>query len=252
MTSTSETGHARNVAAFKQLITACTGYGTKYRPAKASISMGNINTLLVQSRAALAALNTAEQLYKDAARTRAETFDPLRQLSTRIINALQASEVTDRTVAGARTILNKLQNKRATPKPETSAAVQADGKDTPIKTISTSQASYDNLAEHFDKLVELVAHEAAYAPNEPDLQAAALRMFHSILVSTNDSVATAITQLANARLHRDQLLYMPKTGMVDITKDIKSYVKSVYKANSAEYRQISGLSVRKLKNSLTA
>lgn len=34
MASTSETGHAKNVANFSTLISFCTAYGTKYNPSK--------------------------------------------------------------------------------------------------------------------------------------------------------------------------------------------------------------------------
>jgi len=37
MASTSETGHAKNVANFEDLISFCTGYGTAYNPSKAAI-----------------------------------------------------------------------------------------------------------------------------------------------------------------------------------------------------------------------
>lgn len=39
MTSTSETGHAKNVANFDDLVSFVTGYGTAYNPSKASIKL---------------------------------------------------------------------------------------------------------------------------------------------------------------------------------------------------------------------
>ncbi|MFA6401072.1 MAG: hypothetical protein WCX31_05525 [Salinivirgaceae bacterium] len=39
MTSTSETGHAKNVTNFDELISFVTGYGTTYNPSKDSIKL---------------------------------------------------------------------------------------------------------------------------------------------------------------------------------------------------------------------
>ena len=36
MSSTQESGHGQNVAAFEQLVSFCKGYGTSYNPAKDS------------------------------------------------------------------------------------------------------------------------------------------------------------------------------------------------------------------------
>ena len=39
MASTTETGHAKNVANFEDLISFCTGYGASYNPSKAAIAI---------------------------------------------------------------------------------------------------------------------------------------------------------------------------------------------------------------------
>ncbi|MBI4929199.1 MAG: hypothetical protein HY841_00430, partial [Bacteroidetes bacterium] len=44
MASTTETGHAKNVANFEDLISFCTGYGTSYNPSKAGIKLPALNT----------------------------------------------------------------------------------------------------------------------------------------------------------------------------------------------------------------
>ncbi len=45
MASTSETGHAKNVANFEDLISFCTSYGTANNPSKAAIQLPALNTL---------------------------------------------------------------------------------------------------------------------------------------------------------------------------------------------------------------
>ena len=44
MASTTETGHAKNVANFEDLISFCTGYGAPYNPSKASIKLAALGT----------------------------------------------------------------------------------------------------------------------------------------------------------------------------------------------------------------
>jgi len=39
MTSTTETGHAKNVANFESLISICTGYGTAYNASKENLKL---------------------------------------------------------------------------------------------------------------------------------------------------------------------------------------------------------------------
>jgi len=45
MASTSETGHAKNVSNFDDLISFVTGYGTAYNPSKASIKLTALQSL---------------------------------------------------------------------------------------------------------------------------------------------------------------------------------------------------------------
>lgn len=50
MASTSETGNAKNVANFEDLISFCTGYGTAYNPNKASIKLSALNVHLTSEK----------------------------------------------------------------------------------------------------------------------------------------------------------------------------------------------------------
>jgi hypothetical protein len=50
MASTSETGHAKNVANFEDLISFVTGYGATYNPTKVPIKLASLTTLLQQQK----------------------------------------------------------------------------------------------------------------------------------------------------------------------------------------------------------
>ena len=80
-----------------------------------------------------------------------------------------------------------------------------------------------------------------YAPNEEDLKVASLKALYTSLKTTNTEVLTTSIQLSNARINRNEILYKPITGLVDIASDTKTYLKSVFGATSPQYKQISKL-----------
>lgn len=58
MSSTSETGHAKNVANFEQLVSYCTGYGATFNPAKAALKLPALNTMLTNAKNAVNGVNS--------------------------------------------------------------------------------------------------------------------------------------------------------------------------------------------------
>ena len=248
MSSTSETGHAKNVANFEDLISFCTGYGTAYNPSKNSIKLPALNTLFTNSKNSLIAVTSATTAFNNAVNARVIVFDPLRKLTTRILNALAATDASQQTIDDAKTITRKIQGRRASDK----IATVLDNPNTPEneaqRSISASQQSYDNLIEHFSKLKDLLSAEPLYVPNENDLKITALTTLLNDFKAKNTAVVNATTVLSNSRISRNDTLYKKYTGLVDIAQEVKKYVKSVFGATSSQYKQISALQFRKVKN----
>lgn len=113
MASTSETGHAKNIANFEDLISFCTGYGSSYNPSKSSIKLTALNTLNTNAKNSLATVTTSATSFNNVVNARIIAFDPLKKLTTRILNALSATDATDQTVNDAKTYARKIQGKRA-------------------------------------------------------------------------------------------------------------------------------------------
>lgn len=65
--------------------------------------------------------------------------------------------------------------------------------------------------------------------------------------AANDAVTAAATPLSNARITRNDELYGTDTGLCDLAGLVKKYVKSLYGADSPQYKQISGLEFRTVK-----
>ena len=115
------------------------------------------------------------------------------------------------------------------------------------KNISASQMSFDQRIENLDKLIQLLAAQPAYIPNEPELSVAGLTTTLNTMRTTNTTAVNAYTPVSNARINRNTVLYAEGTGLVDIAGDVKIYVKSVFGATSPQYKQVSGLKFTKVK-----
>lgn len=259
MASTSEVGHAKNIANFEDLISSCAGYGATYNPSKVSLQVTQLQSLLTSTRTNLANVINTNTAYNNAVNERVHAFEGLKKLATKLVNALEATDASKSTINDAKMYNTKMQGKSAkSTKADAGKMTKADsGKTGTVlatdpapespKTISTSQQSYDNIVEHFSKLIDVLATEPSYNPNEVALQTATLSAQLTDLKNKNTAVINAYTTVSNARISRNKSLYDDKTGLCDIAQDVKNYVKSIYGATAPEYKQISSLKFSKLK-----
>lgn len=241
MAKISETGHAKNVANFGTLITVVKGFKTDYNPSRVTITLGALNTLKTDSTTVMAGVNAAQGAYSTAVAARENAFEPLSKLSTRVINSLRASDAPTQIIKTAEGLVRKLQGQRATPKKTAEVPADAETDGASAKQVSSSQMSFDNRIENFDRLIQLLVTIPEYAPNEADLKTDALTAFLQTLQSTHTAAVSAQNNLDNARIARNEVLYKPATGLVDVASAVKLYVKSVFGATSAQYKQVSAL-----------
>ena len=194
-------------------------------------------------------------------------FAPLKSLATQIMAALLASGANTETMLNAKTINRKIQGSRATKKiaasTTTPTTTPTGGGTTPTPTptatttptpspertapttttvvphsISTAQLSYDNLVAHFQDLVNYVSLYSAYNPNEANLKVAALNTTAASFTTANNAVKTAQNALHTSMATRTTVLYNPTTGMINIAKEVKAYVKSAFGASSPQFKEI--------------
>ncbi len=247
-----ETGHSKNVANLEDVISYCVGYGPTYNPSKPSIKLPGLNTLLTTSKATLVAVNTTLTAFHNSTNAREIAFEPLRQLGTKILNALVASGASDQTINDFKTLNRKVQGKRAggkMTKADSGKIINPNPTDPlpePTDTsISAAQLSYDSYIDHYGKIIALLNTEPLYTPNENALKVTALNTLMTSLPTTNTTVINATTAYSNARIARNKSLYLAGTGLLDTVKDVKAYVKSVFGATSPEYKQISKIKFTK-------
>ncbi len=239
MKSINETGHAKNVANFEDVISFCTAYGSNYNPSKTSITLPELNTQFSNAENAIAQVTTTKNAFDNVTGIRQTTFAPLKPLATKIINALSATDAPDTVIKDAKTINRKLQGTSTTKKGEVNTETPPSENTT--NTISTSQQSYDRLIDSFNKLIDLVGAEPKYIPNENDLKFTNLKTFLINLKTANTNVISKYTDYSNARIERDNQLYNPNNGLVETALSVKKYVKSVFGASSPQYKQVSGI-----------
>ena len=242
MASTSETGNAKNVANFQDLISFVTGYGVTYNPSKNALKLPQLTALATASQASLADVVTKNTTYNNKVNERVNGFENLKPLSTRLINALQITDATSEKVANAKALNKKLQGSRA----KAIAAPTDPNTPAPI-TISTSQQSYDQQIQHFAGIISVLQSEPSYAPNEIDLKIVTLTAKQTDLTTKNNAVATAYANVSNSRIARDTTIYGTDTGLFDIATEVKKYIKSVYGATSPQFAQVKGIEFTKKK-----
>ena len=235
MSSTSETGHAKNVANFFTLQAFVTGYGVSYNPSKPVLEHRNL--LLIHNAAKQAVKNVVDAVapYDEVINDRADEFKNVPEYATQLINALESSDASERTIEDGKAFLRKIRGQRAAKKKEPESGEPA------LITHSASQTSYDQIIQHMQGIAALLKNERSYAPNEPELRIDAVEDKIDRLINTNDAASTVEEAISNARLLRNNILYNNPDALTTVAKGVKTYVKSVFKANSPEFKQISGI-----------
>ncbi len=259
MASTSEVGHAKNVAHLSDLITYCVSYGTSYNPSNNAIKISPLNALLASAQTALTNVINDSTSNTAAINARIIVFQNIKKLATRMFAALNGSGATAQQKANAKTINRKIQGSRAkitpppTPNPNSTNGTTPNTSNqktspppsttTPVTpatphTVSVAQLSYDNLIQHFQAFIAMLQSVPTYNPNETDLKIASLNTYLTSLNTANNAAVVAQTKLNNTRIARNKILYLPATGLCAIGDEVKDYIKSVYGANAPEYKQV--------------
>ena len=240
MASTSEVGHAKNVANFQDLIEFVIGYGETYNPSKNSLKLPQLIALKDNAQSKLNDVIAKNTIYNNKVNERMVAFGNLKSFSTRLVNALQTTDATNETINNAKTFNRKMQGKKAS-----TTQTPTDPNAPAPATISTSQQSYDQLIQHLAGLKSVLETEPSYTPNEVELQIATIDSKIADLSVKNTAVATAYTNISNSRISRNETLYTSDNGIFETASEVKKYIKSVFGASSPQYNQVSGIKFSK-------
>jgi hypothetical protein len=200
---------------------------------------------LAEAKDCLTAIHGSQAILSNALSARTGAFAPLSKLATRINNAVGSLNIPQQSKEQVSAIVRKIQGRRATPKmteEEKQAAIEAGQA---VVEISSSQMSIDNRLDNFNKLINFLMAISAYSPNEVDLSVAQLLARYETMYAKNRDVINADGPLSNLRITRNNLLYGETTGIVDVAIAAKMYIKSVFGADSPQYKQVGSLSFRR-------
>jgi hypothetical protein len=201
---------------------------------------------LAKSRKSIVDVDLLLPAYSLAISLRENAFAPLSKLTTRINNSVKSSDTLDSTDDAVKTLVRKIQGTRASAKlsDEEIQKLAAEGKE--VNQNSANQMDYDSRLENFFKLIKLLEQIPQYNPNEEELKVSTLMKKYDDLKQKNDAVLAATIPLSNARIARDTVLYAALTGLVDIAGDTKLYIKSLFGADSPQYKQVAKLTFKSL------
>jgi hypothetical protein len=237
-TSTSEVGHAINVANFNTLITYCTGYGTVYNPALQAIQLSQLQTKHDQAKQKLNEVEIKKAFLNKAINERIAAFDGLETLCTIVTNAFAVSGAPAADVKDLQAINRKIQGP-GKKKPSTG--------ETAIEGISTSQQSYDSKINFFINFIQFLETKPIYNPNETTLKTPALHTKLTLMETKNTAFDQAFFNYNQERNGRNEELYNPVTGLVQASKDVKKYARSIFGYSSPEFQQLNDLNFKVVK-----
>ena len=234
MPSTSEVGHAKNVANLQKLTEQVITF-TNYNPPVDNLKVANLQTLYTTASTKLSEVEDKRHANKNAITVRQSAFENLKSICTKIINHLEILGLPEGTIDQAKSLNRVIQGgqKKTTTPPDENVQ--------PAPTVSTSRQSYTQQAENFGILLQLLSTIPTYAPNEDDLKLINLNTYKDSLVSSTQSVDQTEAELNLKLIERDNLLYADGTGLYTIAQNLKKYVKSLYGATSPEYSNVSDI-----------
>ena len=218
--STSEVGHAKNVANFTALIQLLGEMGPLYNPTNSEIQITSLETLETQLVASIQNLANQTPPFRIAVANRENAFKPLSKLSTRVKNSFGSLGLSKAEKDNVLGLVKKIRGDHAVGNAENLERAETD-------SISNAQLSYTSRATNLQSLVSLLLAYPAYTPNEPELTTASLSNLYVQLKDFNNEAANKSFTLITARKQRNDLLYFNPINLLDLVNPIKEYLKSV-------------------------
>ena len=238
MASTSEVGHAKNVANLNTGIQILQEMGTQYNPSNINIKIANLLTLKTAIDASITALNTKIPTYKNAVADRELAISKLGKTTTKVLNFSKSLNIS---TTDKENIVNQVKKVRGDAKEK---AVNPETSET--TGISTSQMSYDSRIANLATLISMVASHPEYLPNENDIKVANLQTYHQELKTLSNLVNTAGNGLITARSNRNNILYLTDNNIIKLMNETKAYLKSLGQGALPYYKAFMRLKFRGL------
>lgn len=234
-------GASANVTNLKLLNSAIVGFGNRYNPINEQISAATLQSVFLHGQSVINAVDIAQAANTNAKNTRSKSFESLSKLITRIGNAFKSIITDESARTQIRSLILLIQRGRVNPKKSKPAENAITEDPMPDQGAASHKSGYDKQLDNFSKLIQFLASFPAYKPNESDLSVAGLTLFYNELTLNSQAVIDTQANLDKSRRDRENVIYQPVVGLIQLGNNAKSYIKSVFGAGSLEYRQISKL-----------
>ena len=240
MASTSEVGHAKNIANLNLLNTNIIALGVIYNPSNPKLLLTNLQTIYTTTFSQQGSVNNLVAPYSIAVDGREIIFKPLNRELTKLRKAYKATEgVTQPQLEDFMTIIRKLKGeKKSKDKPTTDPKEEQE-------THSVSQMSYDQRTNTMDLLIALLQNTPNYNPNEAEYKVVTYQAKKASMLQATQAVADTFVPLNNARSARNSSLYNAEDNLVDVANKAKDYLFTILDADSAQYKAIAKIKFKK-------
>jgi predicted YcjX-like family ATPase len=246
-----ESTHFKNLANIDKLIDFVSQLGSTYNPTNPQLTVAGLTTLKNLLTTDYNNWTAKFITYKTETNTREITFKPIDKLCTAILDNVKTLDVPQQTINDVASIVTKIHgNSRKSTKADAGKVIDPNIDPSTIiepKTISVSQQSFDSQIANYDKLIQQAQSIAMYTPNETNIQVANLQTLLTTLNTVNLNAITATNAVNLARNQRNMSFYGNGTGLCDIAKKAKLYVRQVYGTTSPQYHQIAAIKFTRIK-----
>jgi hypothetical protein len=245
MASKSEVGHDKNLANLDRVINLVTQFGATYNPSNPIIGLPGLNSIKTQATTVNGSFNARNLTYQTDTNSREILYEPLSKLITAIKSHLKTLDLPTQTFDDITQLTNKIQGTGSAKVTKADAgktiATETNTNTEKTNSISTARLSYDSQLANFQKLLQILQTLPSYTPNENNIQLASLNALAATLATANLNAINATNAHYLARNQRNLIFYAPKTGLTDVMKKVKAYVKQLFGSQSPEYKQVSDI-----------
>lgn len=243
MSSTSETGHAKNVANANLFNSYAASLGAIYKPSNPELELAKLQSIYTQALADQEEVNTLLPPYTLAVKARQAVFAPINKKLTKLEKAYKTTTgVTAAQMENFQTIARKLKGTR---KDATAAPTLPE---TQPDSHSVSQLSFDQRTNNYGQLIELFSSTPNYSPNEEEYKIPTLQNERTQMIQSTQQVAYTYFSLSQARTRRNKTIYTNDNNLVDTFNLAKDYISIILDKKSPEYTAFAKLKFKKIES----
>jgi hypothetical protein len=243
MNKNSASGHLLNLTSLEGLYAICVSLGPIYNPSVEAISVENLQQLIEKGHTVQTKLINIESDYKPLVSARQTAFDGMNGYLSSVRNMFQVTCSNPRLHDQFDSIYRKVLGRRAT-EIEKTDTTQTDPALPEKKHISSSQTGFDDRISNVNRIIILLQEIPDYQPNEEKFTIEKLSQYLQSIVNLHKQVNDIEIQLIQARNNRDYTFYKQGSGIVDIGRRVKKYLRAILNPSNSLYNEISKFNFR--------